>query len=145
ALAWHLAGRLDDAEREYRTLVVASDTLGAYRVLQSALTNLGDVSERRGAFAEALARYGRALTVLDTLRARQRTDRDAIKALAGRAYEYEAMIHLLGRLHAAAPDSGYAARGFEWAERSRARAFLDLAAASGAAPRAAETIGLDEA
>ncbi len=140
ALAWHLTGRMDDAEREYRVVLAEGARSGNADAVMAAYTDLGDIAERRARPAEALDFYARALAVADSLRAMQRSDRDAIKTLAERAAAFEAMIHLLVKRSRVDPDSGFAERAFEWAERSRARAFLDLAA--GAAGRDARPIGL---
>ena len=58
---------------------------------------------------------------------------------------FEALIHLLTRLQPRYPDSAYAAEAFGWSERARARAFLDLVAASGGEAQRARPVSLAEA
>src|SRR5439155_3152684 len=125
--AWQLLNRGEDAEAEYRAALELAHRARAYDIELRALGNLGDLAEHRQDYAAAMARYREAVAMVDTLRGRQRGDRDAVKTIAVRAYAYEAMVHLLGRRHGADPDSGFAALAFTWAERARARAFLDLA------------------
>ena len=144
ALVWTLKGRLDDAERGYRRALDLARQSGFNEGVLDAMIDLADVAERRGNSAEALARYGMALAMIDTMRSAQQGEETSIKVLASRFDPYEAMIHLLARLDPRSPDSGYAARAFEWSERARARAFLDAAAAAGARPRGEPTLTLDQ-
>ena len=145
ALAWHLEGRLDAAERMDREALKIAEEVGAADLVGNILTNLGDIAERRGDFPKALARYGEALARIDSLRAGQHGQRAAVKTMASRVYVHEAMIHLLGKLDAAEPDSGYGARAFEWAERARSRALLDLASTAAGQSGAARMVTLAEA
>ena len=118
-------GRLDEAERLDRAALERAQRAGAPDMAWPALLGLGDAAERRGDVATALAYGRRAASFIDTLRAVRVQDL-SIAWFAHRLLAYETLIHLLGRLEARAPDSGYAAEAFQWAERARARAFLDL-------------------
>jgi CHAT domain-containing protein len=144
-LAWHLQNRLDEATGAYRRALPPALEVGSSDLVSRIYVNLGDVAERRGEYAEAFLLYGEALTRIDSLRQGQSGSGDAVKALASRVYVHEAMIHLLGKLDPAMPDSGYAARAFDWAERSRSRALLDLTAAAGGHERPATTVGVEQA
>ena len=141
----NLTGRLDEAEAEFHEAFAQAVELGSGELELLAQTNLGDVSERRGDYSEAFTRYGRALETIDTLRALQRSDRDAVKALGARRFVFDAMIHLLGKLDRAHPDSGFAERAFGWAEKARSRELLNLTATRSSGVRAGRTIGLGEA
>lgn len=132
ATARQLLGRLDEAEAGHRAALELARSNGLLNQTLWALCCLGDVDERRGQPRAALDHYGQAVAIAETLRVVQRTERGSIALFASRLFMFEAMIHLMGKLDAAEPDSGWGARAFEWAERARARAFLDLVAASGA-------------
>jgi nickel transport protein len=108
------------------------------------MLGMGDVAERRGDYAGALAWDRRAATLIDTLRARQGEEAGSITLFSNRLFAYEALVHLLGRLDPQFPDSNYAAEAFQWAERARARSFLDqVRGAPGAA--AVTPLSLEEA
>jgi CHAT domain-containing protein/tetratricopeptide (TPR) repeat protein len=145
AAMWQLMGRLDEAESEYHEVLALAEQAGAYETELEALTDLGDLAQRRRDYPTAFARYGRAVAMIDTLRLRQRSDRDAVKAVGARSDVYEAIVHLCATLDAVYPDSGFAERGFAWAERSRARVFLDLVAAAGTTTEPIATVDLDQA
>lgn len=125
------AGRLDEAERFFREALDLSERANIRDLAWPAILGLGDVAERRGRPAEALAFDRQAAAMIEGLRARQGSERPSVRLLARRLFAFEALIHLLTRLAPAFPDRGYAAEAFHWSERARARAFLDLVAASG--------------
>jgi CHAT domain-containing protein len=123
AASAHL-GRLDEAERLYRAAMERAQRAGAPDAVWPALLGLGDAAARRGDVATALAYGRRAAGLVDTLRAAPGDL--SIAWFARRQLAFEALIHLLGRLEPRYPDSGYAVEAFQWAERARARPFLDF-------------------
>jgi len=145
ALVRHQMGQLDEAEREYARALALAEQGGLIEAQSTVLTNLGDISERRGQWDEAFARYGQALALLDSVRELQTGDRDRVKLQASQRYVYEAVIHLLTKRHATVPDSGYGPRAFVLAERARARALLDLVAASRGSAQAPDPLTLEAA
>ncbi|MBI1796973.1 MAG: CHAT domain-containing protein [Candidatus Eisenbacteria bacterium] len=126
-----LTGRLDDAERDFEEELAIASRIGYRGAEWNALLSLGDVAERRGQIAAALAFDRRAATTIEGLRADQGAERPSVRLLARRLFAFEALIHLLTRLEPAHPESAWAAEAFQWSERARARAFLDLVAAAG--------------
>lgn len=119
-------GKLDEAEKRFRASLEIAERVHAPDLVWPALLGLGDVAERRGDFPTALAYDRRAASLIDTLRTHAGGEAPSISVLARRLFAFEALIHLLGKLEPRYPDSGYAAESFQWAERARARAFLDL-------------------
>lgn len=138
-------GRLDEANERFQGAERMARSAGATELLWPAWLGLGDVAERRGRFAEALDWDRRAASLIDTLRARQGTQGTSIVLLSRRLFAFEALIHLLGKLAPQFPDSGYDAEAFDWAERVRARAFLDLLNARGVAGQRITPVSLDAA
>ena len=138
-------GRLNDAERHFQDAERRARSAGATEWLWLAWLGLGDVAERRSQYSEALGWDRRAASLIDTLRARQGTQGTSIVLLSRRLYAFEALIHLLGKLAPQFPDSGYDAEAFGWAERVRARAFLDLLNARGLTAQRLTPVSLDAA
>jgi CHAT domain-containing protein len=139
------SGRLNEAERHFRDALALAETAHASDVVWPALLGLGDVAERRGEVAKALAFDRQAATMIEGLRAEQGADAPSVRLLARRLFAFEALIHLLTRLQPAHPESAWAAEAFHWSERSRARAFLDLVAASGGTAEKPRPLTLAEA
>ncbi len=105
---------------------------------------LGDVAERSGDLEAALASYREVAARLDTLRVRQGDERASLSVFGRGAFAYEALVHLLGKLEATQPGRGRAAEAFDWAERARARALLDLLARTGSSQAPARPLTLAE-
>lgn len=91
---------------------------------------LGEYHETLGAYEDAIQFYAQALEVVETVRGHLQTEQDRSGFFAERRFAYENIIHLYGLLHETAPDSGYDAQAFEWAERGKARSFLDRLSAT---------------
>jgi CHAT domain-containing protein len=124
-------GRLDEAQSHLEIALDLAKRAGASEEVWKAMLDLGDVAERRRDFPRALALDRGAVSLIDTLRARQAEENASIVLLSRRLFAYEALIHLLGKLAPQFPDSNYDAEAFTWAERTRARALLDVLAAQG--------------
>ena len=140
-----LSGRLDDAEQHFKSALALSDRAQSPDFAWPALLGLGDVAERRGHHAAALAFDRQAAAMIEGLRSQQGSERPSVRLLAKRLFAFEALIHLLTRLQPSYPESAYAAEAFGWSERARARAFLDLVAASGGEAQRARPVSLAEA
>jgi CHAT domain-containing protein len=140
-----LSGRLDEADGHFRGALDLARQAGAPDHVWPELLGLGDVAERRGDHAKALAFDRQAATMIEGLRSQQGSERPSVRLLAKRLFAFEALIHLLTRLQPRYPDSAYAAEAFGWSERARARSFLDLVAASGGGAQRARPVSLAEA
>ena len=118
----------DEADRlGAEALGIAVAAADSERVALACQT-LGRVAYRRGDMGRALAFDRRAALLIDTLRSRQGSEATRISLFGSQLFAYEALIHLLGKLDATHPDSGFADEAFQWAERARARALLDAVA-----------------
>lgn len=142
AAVWIRQGRLEEADRELLAVFTAAAERNSPELATLALVNRADIAERSGRGSAAVALGRRALTFADTLRARQGSERTAIRVFAGHVDAFDALIHLLGRLAPQYPDSGFDAEAFLWAERSRARSLLDRAIEDAAPGLRAEPLAI---
>ncbi|TMQ74029.1 MAG: CHAT domain-containing protein [Candidatus Eisenbacteria bacterium] len=140
-----LSNHLDQAEAHFTQALTLARRAGAPDFEWPQVLGLGDVAERRGQFAVALAFDRQAAESIEGLRAEQGAEHQSVALLSERLYAFEALIHLLTRLQPRYPDSAYAAEAFHWSERARARALLDLVAASGGTGSRARPLTLAEA
>jgi CHAT domain-containing protein/Tfp pilus assembly protein PilF len=137
--------RLEEADRRFLHALALSDSIASDELIWPALQGRGDVAERRGDHVGALAFNRQAIGRIEGLRAQQGSEQPSIRLLARRMFAFEELIHLLTRLDAQYPDSGFAAEAFHWSERARSRSFLDLVTASGGGGRPARPLTLVEA
>jgi CHAT domain-containing protein len=138
-------GELDEAERRYTATLDLAQAADIPDGVWPAMLGVGDVAEKRGEFPRALSWYRRAATLIDTVRTRAGSEAGSVSLLARRRWAFEALVHLLVKLDPAHPDSGWAAEAFQWSERARARAFLDLVRAAGGRSEPVRPLTLDEA
>lgn len=133
---WSRMGRLPQARVALEQAEREARAAGALELQWIARLALGDVAERSGDTEGALASYREVAARLDTLRASQGDERASLSVFGRGVFAYEALVHLLGKLEATQPGRGRGAEAFDWAERARARALLDLLARaeSGQAP-----------
>lgn len=90
------------------------------------LTALASIDQRSGRFPEALARIGEAIRQVEELRV-EIDPPDLRAAYFGRLRRtYETAVDLRMDLHLREPGAGHARTALEMAERSRARALLEL-------------------
>jgi CHAT domain-containing protein len=133
------------ARREFEELLRRCEAEGRLELSSYALINLADIAERAGRWTEAIALSRRALAAVESLRAGQGAENEAIRLLADRHDEFRWFIHLLSRLDEREPGRGYGEEAFAVAERVRARALGDRIAVRGAARPLNATIRLRDA
>jgi CHAT domain-containing protein len=87
---------------------------------------IGDNYERQEKYEIALDHYEKALEILEGMRGSLQTTQYKTSFFADKRYIYESIVHLLCILHQQDPVKGYDKRAFQYAERAKARVFLDL-------------------
>lgn len=104
------------------------------------LLGKGDNYERQHLYAAAYDSYQQAQQILEGMRSSLETAEFKSSFLARKRYIYEAIVHMLCRMHAQEPDKGYDMQAFQEAEKGKARAFLDLMSESINHARAGEQL-----
>jgi len=89
---------------------------------------LGAAAVHQGKLEEALIHYGQAIETIEGIRHQVQEDRARTVFLQGKMAAYEGMVGLLHRLHGRSPADGYHRQALAYAQRAKARAFLDLLA-----------------
>jgi CHAT domain-containing protein len=107
------AGHLDEALGRYESVAAVSAALRA-----AALTRAGALYEKRGDSAKAIGTYAKAIDAAEALQSNLRLDELVMSWAAQQKPLYTAMIGL-------SFDHGHADSAFAYAERARARAFLN--------------------
>jgi CHAT domain-containing protein/Flp pilus assembly protein TadD len=123
-------GQVEAARSSFDDALVRSRELGIPDLEFSTLLSLGEYHERFGDPDSALVFYDRAFETLEGLRSLLATADDKAGFLAQQRYAYESVIHFLSKRNESGDDPRHAAAAFAYAERGKARAFLDLLAES---------------
>lgn len=114
-------------ERFQQALEVGDDILEPDLVWE-AEAGLGHVYEKLSDRTLALKHYESAIRVIERVRVKAISEEGKVDFLARKADVYSRAAHISYRLHLQDPRSGYDRDAFSYAERSRARAFLDALA-----------------
>lgn len=114
--------------------------IGDPESLSQGLLGMGQCLQALGRPDEAQESYGAAIQAIEGIRSKLSTEEHKIGFVGQKFSAYENVIHLLLGRHKTEPQGEYAARAFNYAERARARALLDLLAEVRVNPRS----GIDE-
>ena len=122
------SGELEAARRLCREGVSVSRQLAVPRWQVRALFRLADIERARGDLAAAKDSIEEAITIIESQRTRL-TSADYRAAYLARVREiYELHVNVLMQFHREQPAGGFAAQGFQAAERARSRTLLELLA-----------------
>jgi CHAT domain-containing protein/Tfp pilus assembly protein PilF len=132
-------GRLAPSEACFRESLVLAQRLGMPEIILAAREGIAQTCLRRGLHAQAFQHLQPAVETIESLRARIPTPELQAAFVQQNSRVYETIIEVLSRLHARDPAAGYDRQAFDYVERGRARAFLDLLAES----KASVTKGLN--
>lgn len=116
-------GQLEEAQARYDEALQLSHEIKSAAAISLVYQRLGQLWESRGQLRKAYRTYRQAIEVIETMRGRVERQETKISLLGTRQQPYEAMVLLCWKL-------GWFAKAFHYAERARARAFLDLLASS---------------
>ncbi|HVS13852.1 MAG TPA: CHAT domain-containing protein [Thermoanaerobaculia bacterium] len=124
--SWVALGEDDRAEPLFQQAADLGAAAGDHKLVWESEFELGRLHRRKGAHPEALASYERALDAIEQIRGTLQLESFKRDFLRNKVGVYAEAIDLV----TAEPGLGGPGRGFEIAERARARAFLDTLAES---------------
>ena len=124
--AQNALGKLDSARIHCELALDKANLLSSPPLIWVATINLGDNYEKRGEYEYAIEHYDKALSIIEDIRHSISGGEFRADYMAQERFAYEGVIHMLGRLHMQEPEKGYDHMAFLYAERSKARSFLDL-------------------
>jgi CHAT domain-containing protein/Flp pilus assembly protein TadD len=122
------AGDTRDAREHYAAALAEGERMRYPEVVWRAERGLGLVSEMERRFEEAATHFQRAVATIEGVREKLREESALTVFLQGRMSAYESAVDFLYRQHRREPKAGHDREALEYAERAKARAFLDLLA-----------------
>jgi CHAT domain-containing protein/lipoprotein NlpI len=117
-----------EAGERYSQALQLAERLHQRELIWRAQRGLGAVRLRQGRLEEALEHYVQAVDTIEGIRQQLQDESGRMLFLERRLAAFEGIVALLHRLHERAPDAGYDRRALEYAQRAKARAFLELLA-----------------
>ena len=124
------AGELAAAELDLRSALLQSQEMPLPRVTAAAEIALAALARRRNDLTGALRELEPAVRAIESLRASIGEPDLKARFLETKARAYDEIVDVLSLLHVRHPNAGYDKLAFDYAERGRARAFLDMLAES---------------
>jgi len=112
----------------HETALREGEKLLAPKIIAEAKFGLGHACEGLGKFSEALSHYQQAVETLESVRARLILEKQKSSFLAGKHEMYARLIELLCNMSSRQPQEQFDALAFNYVERAKARALLDLLA-----------------
>ncbi len=125
------SGRLATAEDHFRKARSFGEQTRMPEVLWRAEAGLARVHERRGQWSEARALYARAVDIIEEVREKLPVADEKAGFLEDKIDTYKHLVRVLAALHTRNPKGDFAKEAFQYTERGRSRAFLDLLSESG--------------
>lgn len=122
------SGRVQESNDTFDRLLVMAHSMSMPEMVAGALIQRAEFEVERGEAESAIRNYQLAFETLERTRGAQDTDEDRAGYLAQQRYAYEDFTHFLARQYATDPDGPYLDLAFEYAERGKARSFLELLA-----------------
>ncbi|MFQ6115737.1 MAG: tetratricopeptide repeat protein, partial [bacterium] len=114
----------------FRGALIIGDEINAPMILWRAHGGLARTYEKERNFEDALWHYKLAVEAIESIRSRIEVEELKSIFLEREIDVYRKLIDLLSRLHRKDPSKGYDKEAFHYAERARARSFLDILAES---------------
>ena len=119
-------GMLRVAMADYETGLAIGRQVEEPQIIWEAYGGIGDVLAARGEDQNALASYKRAIETIEQVRETLGGAEFKSGYLKNKIHLYEKTIRLQIKLHGQMPGRGFDREAFHYAERAKARAFLDI-------------------
>jgi CHAT domain-containing protein len=127
----HLNGNdLNQAEASFTESLTIASRAGFAEIIIRAHRGIAEIALRRRRYGESLDHLKAAVEVIETARLRVPTPDLRAGFVRENSQVYEDVIHVLSVLHDQNPSKGHDQEALTYAERARARTFLDLLAES---------------
>jgi len=114
-----------EAVRYYSRALSIGKEIGHPNIIWEAYSGLGEVHARQKKLAQAVSYFKKSIDVIEGLRSQFAVSEYRSGFFQSKIHIYEQLINLLYDLHVSNPSEGYDRECFFYAEKAKARAFLD--------------------
>jgi Uncharacterized protein conserved in bacteria len=128
--AYTLLEMKDDAMLNYKAGLDIARLLDSPDLLWKLIAGMAENYERGKEYDKAIALNDSALEILEEMRGTLQSEEQKTSFMARERFAFEYVINMLGNFYEKDKTKGYDILAFQYAERSKSRAFLDLLAES---------------
>lgn len=121
-----LLGKLDESLANFNAAMEVAESLNSPELRWKITAGMAENYEQRGDPDRSVELNDSALKILDGIRNTIQDNELKAYYMASERFVYEDIIDMLGRMNEKQPDKNYDLLSFEYAERSKSRAFLDM-------------------
>ncbi|MBN2103150.1 CHAT domain-containing protein [bacterium] len=120
--------RFTTAHQDFRTALEIGQQISEQEIVWQAQEGIASVYQKQRKYKNSVDHYQLAITAIENIRTTLIIDELRIGFFRTKIQIYEHFIQLLAKLHEQYPSQGYDKKAFHYAERAKARSFLDIAA-----------------
>ncbi|MEO8656917.1 MAG: CHAT domain-containing protein [Bryobacteraceae bacterium] len=122
------SGDITAAEASWRDALALAEPVNAKEIMWPARGGLGEIARRKGLLQEAAVDLRAAVAIIESLREQAGEPNQKANFFWDKITIYEHLIEVLSQLHRVDGSVGYGREALEYAEKSRARSFLETLA-----------------
>lgn len=124
----NMLGKLDEALINYDSGLQLAQSMNSPESMWKIMVGMAENYKLRGDYEKAIEFNEKGLKIVEEIRTSLPEEEYRTTYLARERYAFEDVIHMLGEMYADLGDNSYKQLAFEYAQRSKARSFLDLLA-----------------
>ncbi|MGC1391229.1 MAG: CHAT domain-containing protein [Bacteroidales bacterium] len=128
--AYTLLEKRDDAMLNYKAGLDIASSMDSPDLLWKLIAGMAENYERGKEYDKAIALNDSALKILEDMRSTLQSEDQKASFMARERFAFEYVINMLSDFYEKDKTKGYDLKAFQYAERSKSRAFLDLLAES---------------
>lgn len=125
-----LLGKLFEARSTYKSGLEIARSLNSSDLIWKLIAGMAENYERVGEYDKAIELNDSALKILEGMRSTLQSEEQKASFMARERFAFEYVINMLSGFYEKDKTKGYDILAFQYAERSKSRAFLDLLAES---------------
>jgi CHAT domain-containing protein/Tfp pilus assembly protein PilF len=123
-------GKLDESLSNYELALPISRSMNNPEAQWRILVGIAEIHKLKGDYTRAIKYNEEGFKIIEELRAGMKHEEFKTSYMAQERYAYEDIINMLAGLHEVESNKGYDLLAFQYAQRCKSRAFLDLIAES---------------
>jgi len=123
-------GKLDESLSNYESALPIARSLNNPEALWKTLVGIAEIYKLKGDYTRAIEYNEEGFKIIEKLRVGMQLEEFKTSYMARERYAYEDVINMLAELHEENKNKGFDLIAFQYAQRSKSRAFMDLMAES---------------
>ncbi len=121
----NILGETEKAKEELSLAMEIAKTIGSKEILWQCYYHQGIIFEDKGDYSKAVSSYKEAINIIESIRGKLKIERERTGFIGERISPYDNLVAILIKMHKIKPDSNYDREALHYAERAKARTFIE--------------------